>query len=231
MTAKPSNLGLPQAGPQVVSLRRAVAAIVCAAALGLAPAAAPAADRLDRAAAALKREPLYVHPDLLWLMPEGGRGRVARALRGASEPLYVAVLPLLDEDESGGIDQRALEGLRRRVGRPGRYLLMNQQAAIGVRTADGKSLELPFELRFADEHDPLQPVPRLLEAIRLAPSAPEPVFGGGELPERPELLEKKPSSPPAWRDPLIAAGIGLAGGVAAFAGFVRVAGRRRGGRP
>jgi hypothetical protein len=210
-------------------VRRALAALICAAALGLAP-AAPAADRLDRAAAALKRKPFYVHPDMLWLMPEGARGRVARGLRDASEPLYVAVLPLLDEDESGGIDQRALDGLRRRVGRPGRYLLMDDQGAIGVRTADGKPIDLPTELRFADEHEPLQPVPRLLEAIRLAPSAPQPFFGAGELPELPRLLDEKPSTPPAWRDALIAAGIGLAGGVAAFVLFVSVAGRRRGGR-
>jgi hypothetical protein len=211
---------------------RVLAAFVCAAALGLTPAAAaPAADRLDRAAAALKREPLYVHPDLLWLMPEGARGQVARALRESSEPLYIAVLPLLDEDESGGIDQRALDGLRRRVGRPGRYLLMDDQGSIRVRTADGKPIELPTELRFPDEHEPLQPVPRLLEAIRLAPSAPQPFFGGGELPELPKLLGEKPSSPPAWRNAVIAAGIGLAGGVAAFVVFVQVVGRRRGGGP
>jgi hypothetical protein len=226
MTAKPSNLGLPQAGPQVVSLIRGLAVLACATAvLALAP-AAPAADRLDRAADALKREPLYVHPDLLWLVPEGARARVTSALRGAPE-LRLAVMPMLEEDESGGRAQRALDGIRRRVDRPGRYLLMNEQGSIEMRTADGERLDLPTELRFPDERNPQRPLPRLLAAIRLAPStSTRAYFATSELPEVLPLPGEKSSSPP-WRDALAAAGIGLGGGVAAFVLFAIAAGGAR----
>jgi hypothetical protein len=226
MTAKPSNIGLPKAGPQVVFVKRAAATIACAAVALAAPVAAPAADRLDRVAEGLERKPLYVHPDLLWLVPERARGQVTRALRGASEPLHLAVMPLLEEDESGGDGQRVLDGLRHRLGRPGRYLLMDQLGSIDIRAADGQPLQVPVELRFPDEGKPPRPVRRLLAAIRLAPSASPPYFGASSDLEETPALPGQPES--QWRDVPLAAGFGLGGGVAAFIVLVlAAAGLRR----
>lgn len=92
-------------------------------ALALLPARAAATDRLDTLAAQLRERPVAVDRELSWFLPEAPRERLERVLKDAPVPVFVAVLPLLSSDESAGSGDRVADALRRRVGRPGLYLV------------------------------------------------------------------------------------------------------------
>lgn len=114
--------------------------------------------RLDRLIATLRREPLAVDPELEWIFDAPTRARLLRTLERSPVPAFVAVLPLLEEDESGGDGERVIAALQRGVGRPGVYVVSDERgrfelASVGVR----RSLEIPYGLlRPAFDDRPLQ---------------------------------------------------------------------------
>lgn len=125
-------------------MRRAVVIAGLALAL-LAPAGAAAAgpDRLDTLAAQLRTSPLALDEDVAWLVPPKQREALVGDLRASEVPYHVAVLPELDQDESGGDSARILRGLYKRLHRPGIYLEVNERGAF-----DEASAGVPRDLRF-----------------------------------------------------------------------------------
>src|SRR5262247_2063698 len=81
----------------------AVAGAVTIAAIVLGPMAAPAlaGDRIDRAAAGLRTDPLYLAPGADRLLPQVQADRIRNRLRQASPPIFIAVLPLAAARETG----------------------------------------------------------------------------------------------------------------------------------
>ncbi|WP_433338099.1 hypothetical protein [Spirillospora sp. CA-294931] len=88
--------------------------------------------RLDRVAAALAKDPLFVDPDMTEALDAPGRTRVRRAVAAASRqigcPVYVIVLPNPRDSEVAGDDEGLLFALRARTQRDGLYLLVNDHA-------------------------------------------------------------------------------------------------------
>ena len=113
--------------------RLLVPAVVLAAGL-LAPApAAGAADRLDALAVQLRDGPVAVDPEMSWFFTRADDARLERTLRRSPLDVYVAVLALLDADESGGDGERVAVGLHRRLQRPGLYLVVDEAGYIDAR--------------------------------------------------------------------------------------------------
>ncbi|MFI6765094.1 hypothetical protein [Streptomyces sp. NPDC050355] len=92
-----------------------VAALVAVAAL-LAP-GARAAGGLDEAAAALKKGPVYVDPRAADQLSAGQADALAKKIKGADKPIFVAVLPKAAEYQPGTL----LADLRTKVGVSGVY--------------------------------------------------------------------------------------------------------------
>ncbi|MFB4309908.1 hypothetical protein [Actinomadura sp. GTD37] len=197
----------------------AIARILVLAALTVVPplvAVAPAAagepipgyarHRLDRVAAALAEDPLFVDPDMSSALDEAGRARVQAAMRSAAgalgTPVYVVVIPNRPESESQGRDDVVLHGLHDRLRRDGLYVLVNSSAwfeeeAFGaprrLYSIDDERTDRPADPdnRFADLADRLS---ARLQIIRDAPSStpqtprlyttPDP-FGQEDRPGRP----------------------------------------------
>ncbi|MFA1551179.1 hypothetical protein [Actinomadura chokoriensis] len=158
--------------------------------LAVAPAAAGepipayARHRLDRVAAALAKDPLFVDPDMSTALDQAGRARVRAAMESAASglgtPVYVVVIPNHQESESQGRDDVLLHGLHERLRRDGLYLLVNSAAwfeeeAFGVPrrlySIDDERTDRPADgdNRFADLADRLS---ARLQIIRDAPSRP-----------------------------------------------------------
>jgi len=166
------------------------AVAVVAPLLAAAPAAASepvpayAQHRLDRVAAALAEDPLFIDPDMAWALDEAGRTRVREAMRSAAAvlgtPVYVVVIPNKSESESQGRDDVFLHWLHDRLRRDGLYVLVNsyswfEEEAFGVPRRlfaiedDAADRPADAENRFADLADRLS---ARLRIIRDAPSGP-----------------------------------------------------------
>lgn len=89
-------------------------------------ASAADADRLDRIAAALRRSPVFVDPDVSYLLDARDRAALGKQIGAAGIPIYLVGVPLLREDESGGEADYFTYLLQRRLGRPGVYLVADQ---------------------------------------------------------------------------------------------------------
>lgn len=116
-------------GAPFLPLRRLLAA-VAALLVGMLAVAAPgdraahADDPLGRAAEALQRSPLFVHPDATAGIDRSGRDGVLGRLMAATTPVYVAVLPASAGTQAlGGVSQLP-SALFQQVRRPGTYLVV-----------------------------------------------------------------------------------------------------------
>jgi hypothetical protein len=103
--------------------------------------------RLRRAAEALRKDPLYVDPELDWTLDAAEQRRLRRGLREARVPVLVTVLPRVDEDESGGDPERVLQALQRLVRRDAVYVVADQRgwfdlASMGIPL----DLSIPYSL-------------------------------------------------------------------------------------
>ncbi|MWA00299.1 hypothetical protein F8568_007920 [Actinomadura sp. LD22] len=109
---------------------------VTAAALALWPASASAAPdprysgpRLDRVAAALAKDPLYVDPDVEAALGAADRARVDAAIRAAAQrvavPILVVAAPNPTASESQGKDDAFLSALHGVTRRDGLYLMVD----------------------------------------------------------------------------------------------------------
>ncbi len=216
-------------------MRRPVAVLaVLALVLPAAPAlsaTAVASERLDALAGALREDELAVHPDLLWLLDADERDAVEDLLAGLEVPVLVAVVPLLDEDESGGDYERVLFELIERTGRPGLYVVIDQSGGFDIESDRvPRDILVEFSLgrpsaRFdlSDEQRPPPPtetvVERLEELVAVAQAAPPGV------PDRPDgdLLPLDPlyaNSPSLGSDTAVATVVGGGLGLMAY-GFLR----------
>jgi hypothetical protein len=76
---------------------------------------------LDRAAAALRSDPVYSDPSAERRLSPADERRVRSAIGGDSGPVYIAVLPKRAVSEAGGDPSAALARIAREVGEPGTY--------------------------------------------------------------------------------------------------------------
>jgi hypothetical protein len=101
-----------------------VALVAALLALTLVP-AAQAGEILDRAAAALQDDPVYVDPQADPTLTEAEKQRVEDAISGRGEgPIYIAVLPADARKEAGGDATEALRQLVDGVHRRGVYAIV-----------------------------------------------------------------------------------------------------------
>src|SRR3712207_3025127 len=81
---------------------------------------------IDRAAEALKGDPVYVDPDAEAELSAGDADRLRSQISEAGVPLFIAVLPRAASEEVGGDPRDVVRGLEERTGLAGEYA-----AAIG----------------------------------------------------------------------------------------------------
>ena len=110
-------------------MRRVVLPVLALLPLAAAPAAAQTATQtgtatavLDRAAAALPRDPVYVDPDAE-LAARVDAGRLRDRIRGSGTPIFVAVLPASAAQEAGSANQLP-QALGTKVGLNGTYAVL-----------------------------------------------------------------------------------------------------------
>jgi hypothetical protein len=92
-----------------------------------AQAQARAADRVDRVAGALRESPLFVDPDVSYLLDARQRDALTRQIQAAGVPIYLAVVPLGSQDESAGDADYFTYLLHQRLRRNGIYLVSDQR--------------------------------------------------------------------------------------------------------
>jgi hypothetical protein len=104
--------------------RSVLLAVAATAALTLA-ATARAGQRIDAAVAALQASPVYVDPDAQLAIGSADRARLLSAIdTSGAGPVYIAILPLAAEDETGGNPDGVLQGVHDGLGRPGTYAVV-----------------------------------------------------------------------------------------------------------
>ncbi|WP_328397809.1 hypothetical protein OHS70_15505 [Streptomyces sp. NBC_00390] len=111
-------------------MRRTAGLVLAAAALLGVGASAPY-DPVERAAAALRERPVYVDPDLGYLLTPEDRTKVEDGLRKLDAPVFLAVLPGVPQ---GYINAPRNRLLAERTGRDGAYILVTDRGCFGVNT-------------------------------------------------------------------------------------------------
>ena len=105
-------------------MRTFVAVLVAAVSLVVGAAPAAAGPIADAASAALRREPVFVHPDAERTISADERGRLTAKVNALTPPVFIAVLPAAAVDEVGG-DAAALPAeLGRATGLRGTYAVV-----------------------------------------------------------------------------------------------------------
>jgi hypothetical protein len=87
----------------------------------------PAPDRVGRVTAALRQSPVFVDPDVSYLLDARDRTALGRQIGTAGVPIYLVVAPLLSHDESAGDADYFGYLLHRRLGRNGIYVIADQR--------------------------------------------------------------------------------------------------------
>jgi len=104
--------------------RGLVLALAAAAALALG-ASARAGQRIDAAVAALQSQSVYVDPAAQLAIGAADQAKLRRTIDTAGAgPVYVAILPLAAENETGGDPDGVLQALHDGLGRPGTYAVV-----------------------------------------------------------------------------------------------------------
>jgi hypothetical protein len=148
--------------------------------------------RVDRVAAALRRSPVFVDPDVAALLDARERAALRRQIAGAGVPIYLAVVPLDSDDESAGDADYFTYLLHRRLGRNGVYLVSDQRGAL-----DWNFYQVPRDdaLTFSQVTNG-KPLPeRLHDVIDALAHAPAAKPSDPPTPEPPDAdSEKKPTT-------------------------------------
>jgi hypothetical protein len=121
---------------------RAAGILLAAGALLAVGAGAPY-DPVERAAGALKERPVYVDPDLGYLLRAEDRTELEDGLKKLRTPVYVAVLPGVPQ---GIVNEARMRALAKKTGRNGAYILVADDGCFGVNTQTlpkKKPLEIP----------------------------------------------------------------------------------------
>src|SRR5262245_34640706 len=106
-------------------MKRGLALAVVAAAALLLGATAQAGERIDAAVAALQSSPVYVDPDAQLAIGGADQDRVRTAIdTSGAGPVYIAILPLAAENETGGNPDGVLQALHDRLQREGTYAVV-----------------------------------------------------------------------------------------------------------
>lgn len=150
------------------------AAALLAAAPATATPATPATengDRVGRVVAGLRQSPLFVDPDVSYLITANQRAALVRHIRGVGVPLYLAVVPLGSQDESAGDADYLAYLLHQRLGRSGIYLVCDQRgdlewSAYHVPRDD----TLSYDQAFNDKPLPIK-LRDIIDAFARTPSA------------------------------------------------------------
>jgi len=101
-----------------------VLAAAAAAVLALAPPAL-AGEHIDAAIAALRSDPVYVDPSAELAINASDQTRLRRTIDSADAgPVYIAILPLAAEQETGGDPNGVLQALHDGLVRPGTYAVV-----------------------------------------------------------------------------------------------------------
>lgn len=166
-----------------MSRRAAVLLPLVLLAAALAASVAHAGPLVDRAVAALREDPIFVHPDAERAIPPSDAERLRSRIREADAgPIYVAILPNAVRDEAGGDTSAVLGLVVRRLGRRGTYAVVagNQFRAAGTDFPVRALADDAFRARGRDGVTAtlLDFVDRVASA-RSAQAA-EPAGGGGE---------------------------------------------------
>src|SRR3954452_20420299 len=105
-------------------MKRGLLVAVAAAALALA-ATARAGERIDAAVAALQTRAVYVDPDADLKIGAAEQARLRAAIDTSNAgPVYIAILPLTAENETGGDPDGVLQALHDGLRRPGTYAVV-----------------------------------------------------------------------------------------------------------
>jgi len=193
-----------------------VKAVLAVAAVLLLAAPAQAEDRLDRAAHGAT--PLYVHPELGYLLSDADRAQILTALHDASLPfdVRIVVLPSLEADESGGRADRALWSIDDRLPKVPRLLIgVDQRSDFELVPARlDRDIDVPFDVQYGRDGQGI--VPRLRTVLEVAAKARDgsayyqPERPTGPLDPLPEDLPDRDHAEPGssgWAG-LIGAGVG-----------------------
>jgi len=118
----------------------------------------PTDGRLARTASALRRSPLSVDPEMDWMFDAKTRRSLLKTIEGARIKIFVAALPVIDEDESGGDFDRIIRALQQGVGQDGLYVVVDQDgrmdlASVGVPLDLGISFSLLYPDRDERPYD------------------------------------------------------------------------------
>ncbi len=155
-----------------------------------APTRADMTSRLDRVTAGLRHDPLYTDPESP--QPLDGQ-RAAELERRAEEfgvgPVYIAVVPQLTDDESGGNADTFADALHKRLGRDGVYVVADPLTGDisvdnhGLPLDDDRlTLDLPDTIRHddldhpADDHRLGQRLDQLMTLLNATPHTSTPGY-------------------------------------------------------
>jgi len=128
----------------------AIALLLVAApsATATATATATGAGRLDVLGEQLRERPLAIDSELAWFFDAAQERRLVRTLRRSPVDFHVALVPQVEDDESGGDGHRIGAFLQRRLGRPGIYIVVDEHGSFDVGSyAVPREVSIPFELK------------------------------------------------------------------------------------
>ena len=137
--------------------------------------------------AGLASDPLFVDPDVSTLLDAPARKAIETKIHTAKFPVYVVAMPLDSDDESGGDRSEFAWKLHQRFGRPGEYVIIDQNSDIdtlefGVPTSF-RSFQLNVDLMDGNSPLPVR-LQAVLDQIIRAPAAPPDTPGEPEPPTR-----------------------------------------------
>lgn len=148
---------------------------------------AHAADRVDRITAALRQSPVFVDPDVSYLLDGRERAALSTQIAKAGVPIYLVAVPLMSQDESAGDGEYLGYLLHRRLGRKGIYLVADQRGGLDwmsyqVPRDDTLDYDLtisdkPLPQRLHDVIDKFAHAPAAKPSDPAVPRAPEPAVG------------------------------------------------------
>lgn len=128
-------------------------------------------DRVGRVVAGLRQSPLFVDPDVSYLLNATQRAALVQRIRGVGVPLYLAVVPVGSQDESAGDAGYLAYLLHQRLGRSGIYLVCDQRGNL-----DWTAYHVPrddtlgYDQAFSDKPVPTK-LNDVVDAFTHAPSA------------------------------------------------------------
>lgn len=159
---------------------------------------AHAADRVDRIAAGLRQAPVFVDPEVSYLLDAKERAAVTRQIGRAGIPVYLIAVPLQSADESGGQADYLGYLVHRRFGRNGVYLVADQRGSLDWISYRVPRADRPDDDLMTNERPLPQRLHDVIDALAHAPAAP---------PSDPPV----PSAPTADTAPKKPSAAGLAG--------------------